>query len=78
MEPEKEIRIEGLTEYQVEMLDIMWAIDDESEFYEWYNNLDQEDQAMANDLMRLMILEMREEDLGDLSEARAVLARFRL
>ena len=78
MEPQKEIRIENLTQYQVDLLDIMWAIDDESEFFEWYHNLDREDQVMADDLMRLLVMEMREEDLGDMSEAQAVLARFRL
>lgn len=78
MEPNREIQIENLTPYQVEMLDIMWAIDQESEFLEWYNNLDREDQVMADSLMRLLVLEMREEDLGDMSEARAVLQQFRL
>ena len=78
MEPEKEIRIENLTQYQVELLDIMWAIDDESEFFAWYHNLDREDQVMADDLMRLLVMEMREEDLGDLSEAQAVLKQFML
>lgn len=78
MEPEKEIRIENLTQYQVDLLDIMWAIDDESEFFEWYHNLDREDQVMADDLMRLLVMEMREEDLGDLSEAQAVLKQFML
>lgn len=78
MEPQKEIRIENLTQYQVDLLDIMWAIDDESEFFEWYHNLDREDQVMADDLMRLLVMEMREEDLEDLSEAQAVLKQFML
>ena len=78
MEPDREIHIENLTPYQVEMLDIMWAIDQESEFFEWYNNLDREDQIMADGLMRLLVLEMREEDLGDMREAQAVLRKFRL
>lgn len=78
MEPNREIQIENLTPYQVEMLDIMWAIDQESEFLEWYNNLDREDQIMADGLMRLLVLEMREEDLGDMREAQAVLQQFRL
>ena len=78
MEPEKEIRIENLTQYQVDLLDIMWAIDDESEFFEWYHNLDREDQVMADDLMRLLVMEMREDDIEDLSEAQAVLKKFML
>lgn len=78
MEPEKEIRIENLTQYQVDLLDIMWAIDDESEFFEWYHNLDREDQVLADDLMRLLVMEMREEELEDLSEAQAVLKKFML
>lgn len=78
MEPQKEIHIKGLTKYQVEMLDIMWAIDQEDEFREWYNLLDSEDQITADNLMRLVIMEVSEEDLNDLSEAQAVLAQFRL
>lgn len=78
MNPEKEIRIDGLTEYQVELLDIMWSLDGEIEFIEWYDNLDHEDQVIADSLMRLIILELRDELLGDLSEARAVLKKFML
>ena len=78
MESDREINIEHLTEYQVEMLDIMWAIDDEGEFMEWYRNLDSEDQVTADNLMRLMIMELREEDLGDMIEAQAVLKKFML
>jgi len=78
MESDREINIEHLTEYQVEMLDIMWAIDDEGEFMEWYRNLDSEDQVTADNLMRLMIMELREEDLGDMTEAQAVLKQFML
>ena len=78
MESDREINIEHLTEYQVEMLDIMWAIDDEGEFMEWYRNLDSEDQVTADNLMRLMIMELREEDLGDMTEAQSVLKQFML
>ena len=78
MESDREINIEHLTEYQVEMLDIMWGIDDEGEFMEWYRNLDSEDQVTADNLMRLMIMELREEDLGDMTEAQAVLKQFML
>ena len=78
MEPEREIQINGLTEYQVEMLDIMWSIDGEAEFHEWYNNLDREDQITADNLMRLVIMELHEEDLGDITEAQSVLKKFML
>ena len=78
MESDREINIEHLTEYQVEMLDIMWGIDDEGEFMEWYRNLDSEDQVTADNLMRLVIMELREEDLGDMTEAQAVLKQFML
>ena len=73
-----DIRIENLTQYQVEMLDIMWGIDDEGEFMEWYRNLDSEDQVTADNLMRLVIMELREEDLSDMTEAQAVLKQFML
>lgn len=71
------MQIENLTEEQVAMLDFMWnELDTEQEFTEWYDALDSEQQKQADLLMRLVILECYEEDLGDLSEARNVLQKF--
>ncbi len=50
------IQINNLTPYQVEMLDHMWSLDTEEEFFEWYNLLDDEDQKLADSLQQMIIL----------------------
>ena len=71
------MQIENLTEEQVAMLDFMWhELDTEEDFTNWYDSLDEADQKQADLLMRLVILECYEEDLGDLSEAKNVLQKF--
>lgn len=72
------IQIKNLTQAQVEMLDIMWSLDSESEYFDWYNQLTAEDQHSADVLQRLVILEAMEENLGNCAEAGAVLQQFRL
>ena len=41
------IQIEKLTPYQCEMLDTMWEMETESEYFAWYELLDREDQLLA-------------------------------
>lgn len=76
------IQIENLTPYQVEMLDAMWACESMEEYIDWYNLLDTEDQAMADILQHLVILETMEEMLSDVSnqyaDIRAYLKKFML
>jgi hypothetical protein len=72
------IQIKNLTQAQVEMLDTMWSLDSESEYFEWYDQLTVKDQHCADVLQRLVILEVMEETLGDCAEAKAVLKRFQL
>jgi uncharacterized protein YukE len=76
------ISIENLTPYQVEMLDAMWACASAEEYMDWYNLLDQEDQAMADVLQRLVILETMEEMLSEVSnqyqDVRDYLKKFQL
>ena len=50
------IEINGLTQEQVEMLDVMWELDSEQEYLQWYELLDSRDQEMADLLMRMIIL----------------------
>ena len=71
-----DMRIEGLTEYQVDMLDHMWSLDTLEDYQEWYDLLDVEDQRMADSLQKLIILEAMEDVLGDMHEAKEVLAKF--
>ena len=54
------IQIEKLTPYQCEMLDIMWELDSEDEYIEWFKLLDPEDQLLAESLQCLIIFESLE------------------
>jgi hypothetical protein len=74
----KEIKIKNLSEYQVEMLDIMWAIESAEEYVSWFENLDSEDQRLAESLQRLIILETMEEMMNGYKDAKRVLKQFTL
>jgi len=54
------IQIEKLTPYQCEMLDTMWEMETESEYFAWYELLDREDQLLAESLQCLIIIESME------------------
>jgi hypothetical protein len=79
---DKDINIDNLTQYQVEMLDHMWSLDSQDDFFTWYNLLDREDQALADLLVRMIIIEVREQEIEKFAdpyaEANAVLSKFRL
>jgi hypothetical protein len=70
------ITINGVTKRQKRMLNIMWNLDTEEDYFEWYNSLDTELQAEADLLQRMVILESFEEDLGECNEAKKFLAKF--
>jgi hypothetical protein len=70
------ITISGVTKRQKRMLNIMWDLDTEEDYFEWYYSLDAELQAEADILQRMMILESFEEDLGNLTEAKDALANI--
>jgi hypothetical protein len=74
------IRIENLTEYQVEMLDHMWSLDTEEEFFDWYNLLDGEDQKLADSLQQMIILATVDEMIDETNhkDAKEVLKKFAL
>ena len=73
------ITINNLTPYQVEMLDHMWSLETEEEFFEWYNLLDEEDQILADGLQQMIILESMEEVLdNDYTDAKKALKKFAL
>ena len=69
------MRIEGLTERQVELLDIMWDIEEYTELEEWMETLDPAERQEAEALQRLVVLETFEEllDKGSYPDARRVL-----
>ena len=76
------IQIENLTPYQVDLLDAMWACESMEEYLDWYNLLNTDDQAMADVLQHLVILESMEEMLTEVSnqyaDVRMYLKKFML
>lgn len=79
---DREIFIDGLTAYQVEMLDHMWSLDSQEEFFDWYNLLDDEDQAQADLLQRMILLASIDQMIPERSrhypDAMNVLQKFML
>jgi hypothetical protein len=74
------MRIEGLTEHQVELLDTMWAIEEFTELEEWMTTLSRADRMEAESLQRLVVLETFEELLAKdgYPDANLVIDQFRL
>jgi hypothetical protein len=73
------IHLDNLTQAQVDMLDHMWSLETEQDYFDWYELLDSQDKHCADVLQRLIILETLEPAVvSDCSQARAVLQRFRL
>lgn len=62
------MQINNLTQEQVEMLDFMWnELDTEEDFLNWYECLDCQQQAMADNLQRLVIIESIDEDMAKMT-----------
>jgi hypothetical protein len=74
------IQINGLTQYQVSLLDEMWACDTWQDFEEFMEALDPEDRAEALRLQRMILLAELDEIVAKdpLKEAKEVLDKFRL
>jgi hypothetical protein len=74
------IEINGLTQYQVALLDEMWACDTWQDFEEFMEALDPEDRAEALRLQRMILLAELDEVVAKnpLKEAKQVLDKFRL
>jgi hypothetical protein len=74
------MRLDGLTERQVELLDTMWSIEEFTELEAWMATLTRAEQLEAENLQRLVILETLEELLEQdkYPEANMVIDRFRL
>jgi hypothetical protein len=68
--------INGLTYYQKDLLDCMWAIDTAEEFREWYMNLDDYDQKEV-DLLKLMLVYDLLDEVDNFDLAREVIDRVK-
>ena len=77
---DKEIKINGLTTEQVEMLDLMWMIESYLDYEEWLQGLSRADRIMAEELQRLLIIEAAEQLIQDedLSSVKSYLRKFQL
>ena len=70
------IKIDNLTEYQVEMLDHMWSLETYEEYEQWMNLLDDEDRILAESLAEMIILAEMDDMVGICKEANEVLSKF--
>lgn len=74
------MRIEKLTQHQVELLNAMWACDTLDDYEAFYCLLDQDDQQMADTLQRLVIMESLDDCMAtetEFPEAKRLLDQFR-
>jgi hypothetical protein len=74
------MKLDGLTEHQVCLLDTMWEIQEFAELEEWMATLTKADRFEAESLQRLVVLETFEELLGQSKypDANRVIDQFRL
>lgn len=77
---DKEIRIENLSPRQVEMLEIMWGLEDYEDVEAWQATLDPEERKMSETLMKMILLEMVDNllEVDNVSQARDYLKQFQL
>jgi hypothetical protein len=57
------IELHGLTEHQVELLDIIWNIDSMPEVEEWVATLSDRDQMECHSLIELLAIEILDSQL---------------
>lgn len=70
------IQIKGISKRHVQLLDEMWACDTFEEFDAFCKSKSPEDQIIIDSLMKMILQEVLEDDLGDMSEARELLSKF--
>jgi hypothetical protein len=72
------ITITGLTKRQKRMLNIMWDLDTQDDYFEWYYSLDKELQDEADLLQRMIVIESLDQDVKDVTQASQFLKQFQL
>ena len=73
-----EIKIHGVSKRQKRMLNIMWNLDSEEDYFEWYNSLDEELQKETELLQRLVIMAELDNEVRDTTDAKELLKKFAL
>ena len=75
------MRIDGLNEEQVEMLDFMWSLDSMEEFEEWKATLDRRERLLADTLQRMVLMAALDDALETekaYPDAKKLLKQFQL
>jgi hypothetical protein len=72
------ITIHGVTKRQKRMLNIMWNLDSEDDYFEWYHSLDEHLQKETELLQRLIIMAELDNEVRDTSAAKELLKKFAL
>ena len=75
------ITIDGLTQEQVILLNVMWTIESEEELYTWKDKLSLRQSKMVDTLIALVVLEQLDADIieePDYSDASEILGKFTL
>ena len=71
------IRIDGLNDKQVKMLDKLWSFDTTDEVLEWMKSLSEEDFKMAVTLQEMVIDQLLEQPAeSDVTEAQSMLRKM--
>lgn len=73
-----EVTIHGVTKRQKRMLNIMWNLDSEEDYFDWYNSLDEELQKEAELLQRMIIMAELDNEVRDTTDAKELLKKFAL
>jgi uncharacterized protein YukE len=73
-----EIKIHGVSKRQKRMLNIMWNLDSEEDYFEWYNSLDENLQKEAELLQRMIIMAELDNEVLDTTDAKELLKKFAL
>lgn len=73
----KEIKIEGLTPEQCEMLDMMWSFESIEELKEWMDTLNEEEIIMVLTLKEMLLAHCFDE-VTETNIAKDYLKQFRL
>lgn len=74
-----DIRLEGLSEEQVELLDIMWSFDSSEDFLEWKQTLNHRLQMQVEVLVQLLGYEIMEREIQAMTsypDAEKMLKKF--
>jgi hypothetical protein len=73
-----EIKIYGVSKRQKRMLNIMWNLDSEDDYFEWYYSLDEHLQKEAELLQRMIIMAELDNEVLDTTDAKELLKKFAL